>query len=33
LNGKEASPKITIRLWFRSQDRIVPEPLRLAPAG
>ncbi len=33
LDGKDASPKVTIRLWFRGQDRNVTEPLRLAGAG
>jgi hypothetical protein len=30
--GDVASPRVTIRLWFRAQDRVVTEPLRL-PAG
>ena len=30
-DGKTSSPRITIRLWFRAQDRSLPEPLRLAP--
>ena len=30
-DGTESSPRITIRLWFRSQDRVLKEPLRLAP--
>lgn len=29
--GAALSPRITIRLWFRAQDRILPEPLRLSP--
>jgi hypothetical protein len=28
-NGAAASPRITIRLWFRAQDRVLTEPLRL----
>lgn len=24
------SPRVTIRLWFRAQDRVVNEPLRIA---
>jgi hypothetical protein len=30
--GSTASPRVTIRLWFRGQDWIVTEPLRL-PGG
>jgi hypothetical protein len=30
--GTAASPRVTIRLWFRAQDRVVTEALRL-PAG
>jgi hypothetical protein len=30
-DGTLASPRVTIRLWFRSQDRVVAQPLRLAP--
>ena len=30
-DGKEASPRITVRLWFRAQDRVLRKPLRLAP--
>lgn len=33
LAGKDASPRVTVRLWFRGQDRVVAEPLRVAPAG
>jgi len=33
LAGKDASPRVTIRLWFRAQDRVVATPLKLAPAG
>lgn len=29
----ERSPRITVRLWFRAQDRTLREPLQLAPAG
>jgi hypothetical protein len=29
--GTAASPRITIRLWFRAQDRVFTEPLRLGP--
>jgi hypothetical protein len=27
--GKLSSPRVTIRLWFRGQDRVLAEPLRL----
>jgi hypothetical protein len=27
------SPRITVRLWFRAQDRVLRKPLRLAPAA
>ena len=30
-DGAASSPRITIRLWFRAQDRSLPEPLRMAP--
>jgi len=29
----QRSPRITVRLWFRAQDRVVQTPLRLAPTG
>ena len=29
----ERSPRITVRLWFRAQDRVLRAPLQLAPAG
>ena len=32
-DGGERSPRITVRLWFRAQDRDLRTPLRLAPAG
>jgi len=32
-NGGERSPRITVRLWFRAQDRDLRTPLQLAPAG
>jgi hypothetical protein len=32
-DGNAASPRITIRLWFRAQDRVLQQPLRLAPAA
>jgi hypothetical protein len=32
-SGKAASPRVTIRLWFRGQDRVVAAPLQIAPAG
>jgi hypothetical protein len=32
-DGNAASPRITIRLWFRAQDRALRRPLRLAPAA
>jgi hypothetical protein len=28
-DGAAASPRITIRLWFRAQDHVLTEPLRL----
>jgi hypothetical protein len=31
--GGKASPRVTIRLWFRAQDRVVAEPLRLPPGA
>ena len=31
--GETRSPRATLRLWFRAQDRALPEPLRLAPPG
>jgi len=33
LNGRQASPRITIRLWFRAQDRVLDQPLRLQPSA
>jgi hypothetical protein len=30
--GSAASPRVTIRLWFRGQDRVLTEPLRV-PTG
>jgi Carboxypeptidase regulatory-like domain len=30
--GTASSPRVTIRLWFRGQDRTIAEPLRL-PSG
>jgi hypothetical protein len=32
-DGSATSPRITIRLWFRAQDRVLQQPLRLAPAA
>jgi Carboxypeptidase regulatory-like domain len=29
----QRSPRITVRLWFRAQDRTLRTPLQLAPAG
>lgn len=29
--GGATSPRITIRLWFRAQDRVLTEPLRVGP--
>ncbi|WP_428488825.1 carboxypeptidase-like regulatory domain-containing protein [Rhodopila sp.] len=29
-SGAGSSPRVTIRLWFRGQDRTIAEPLRLA---
>jgi hypothetical protein len=31
-DGGATSPRVTIRLWFRAQDRVLQTPLRLAPA-
>ena len=31
--GAASSARVTIRLWFRAQDRAVREPLRLASGG
>jgi hypothetical protein len=31
--GTARSPRITVRLWFRAQDRVLQQPLRLAPAA
>lgn len=28
-DGDATSPRITIRLWFRAQDRVLAQPLRL----
>jgi len=40
VDGKQSSQRITLRLWFRGQDRVLRQPLRLlratgqvAPAG
>ncbi|MFI4980574.1 MAG: carboxypeptidase-like regulatory domain-containing protein [Nevskiales bacterium] len=32
-SGAAHSPRVTLRLWFRAQDRALPEPLRLGAAG
>jgi hypothetical protein len=32
-DGGATSPRITIRLWFRAQDHVLQQPLRLAPAA
>jgi hypothetical protein len=32
-SGAVASPRVTVRLWFRAQDRVLTEPLRLAPGA
>lgn len=32
-DGSARSPRITIRLWFRAQDRVVAQPLRLSPGA
>jgi hypothetical protein len=32
-DGSATSPRITIRLWFRAQDRVLQQPLRLAPGA
>ena len=31
--GKLFSPRVTIRLWFRGEDRILREPLRLGTSA
>jgi len=31
LDGAQNSPRLTIRLWFRAQDRVIEEPLVVAP--
>ena len=33
IEGKASSSRITLRLWFRAQDRRLDAPLRLAPAA
>jgi hypothetical protein len=33
LSGARSSPRVTIRLWFRAQDRAFKDPLVLAPPG
>lgn len=33
LDGPESSPRVTIRLWFRAQDRVLGVPLVVAPQG
>jgi hypothetical protein len=33
LDGAQSSPRVTIRLWFRAQDRVLEEPLVVAPAA
>lgn len=30
-DGNQSSPRATIRLWFRAQDRVLAKPLRLTP--
>jgi hypothetical protein len=32
-DGTARSRRITIRLWFRAQDRVLQKPLRLAPGA
>jgi len=32
-DGNATSPRITIRLWFRAQDRVLAQPLRLGPGA
>jgi hypothetical protein len=32
-DGTVTSSRVTIRLWFRAQDRVVREPLRLVSGG
>jgi hypothetical protein len=29
----ESSPRVIVRLWFRGQDRVVAQPLRLSPGA
>jgi hypothetical protein len=31
IEGNATSPRITVRLWFRAQDRVLRKPLRIAP--
>lgn len=31
--GKRTSPRVTIRLWFRAQDHVLANPLRIAGPG
>ncbi len=31
--GSAMSPRATVRLWFRAQDRVLQQPLRLGPAA
>jgi hypothetical protein len=33
LDGSQASQRVTIRLWFRAQDRLIRSPLVIGPAG
>jgi len=30
-DGNATSARVTVRLWFRAQDRVVREPLRIGP--
>ena len=33
VEGKRTSPRVTVRLWFRAQDRALGKPLRIAGSG
>jgi hypothetical protein len=33
VDGAQSSPRVTIRLWFRAQDRVLAAPLVIGAAG
>ena len=33
VDGQRTSPRVTVRLWFRAQDRVLANPLRIAGPG